>query len=281
MKSDWRKVVGWDNEYPTSITTLGGEKPLPKSIPHRRYSTDWFPMDTEEQWLSVRHKKNIEYSKNDFSYDLNSNFFRCDDFDDILGREDDILVTMGCSLTFGTGVPESVIWPTILGKLIEEHTDKKVSVVNLATPGGSIDLVNLYSMWLSKFSPKYFVVMSPVYHRQAYFHNGKYDVYYPHFHTDGRDKELFEISKKFLEEPYHDNLEYREEFSFRMLKNIAKSIDARHVIKKSSYFRDSPEHIKLLETYDGYENVARDGQHPGSAWHKCAADVMFKELFNE
>jgi hypothetical protein len=60
------------------------------------------------------------------SYKINSNGYRGEDID---GVSD--LMTLGCSFTFGVGLPEEKVWPSLLAEKMG------MSLVNLASPGDS------------------------------------------------------------------------------------------------------------------------------------------------
>lgn len=110
--------------------------------------TDWCPSDTEEQFilntLDPKSKKLLisqgwldENSNpiNEFRYRLNNNFFRCNHFENKPS-----LVTMGCSFTFGIGLPEESLWCTKLADYLN------LELYNLGSPGKSLAISAYYFM---------------------------------------------------------------------------------------------------------------------------------------
>lgn len=74
------------------------------------------------------------WENTEIHYELNSWGFRskgCREFESVTERS---LITMGCSFTFGTGLPESVIWPRVAADSLG------LELINLATPGHGLAL---------------------------------------------------------------------------------------------------------------------------------------------
>jgi hypothetical protein len=71
------------------------------------------------------------------------------------------LITAGCSMTFGVGVPYDGIWSTILSDKL------KMNHVNLAIPGWSIEAIvdNLFKYFYKYGNPEKLAVLFPDYNR--------------------------------------------------------------------------------------------------------------------
>jgi hypothetical protein len=94
-----------------------------KSFDYIKFS-DIFAPETK-----YRITKNTEYAEPDLcEYKINSSGFRTGEF-----HEDTEIVAIGCSHTFGVGVPEHLIWPSVVKELTGVQ-----DVVNLAKNGSSI-----------------------------------------------------------------------------------------------------------------------------------------------
>lgn len=103
--------------------------------------TQWQGLDMEEtfkQNMASPIKKGLlqqwGWHRAEISYELNSWGFRsqgCREFESI---SEPSLITMGCSFTFGTGLPESVIWPRMAADSLG------LKLINLATPGHGLAL---------------------------------------------------------------------------------------------------------------------------------------------
>ena len=98
----------------------------------------WEGSDTEKRWNSnIRHSHSSSYKRlkefgwfdaEPIEYNIDSNGFRNTNDIDISKS----IMTLGCSFTFGTGLHEKDIWPTLLGK-------KFGGVYNCGVGGASAD----------------------------------------------------------------------------------------------------------------------------------------------
>lgn len=85
------------------------------------------------------------------TYNVNSHGFRCEEFDNT-----PCIVALGCSYTFGVGLPLQDIWPTIVGNKLG------LKVVNLAWPGqGSDYCFRMAEYWLSRLPVQRCVLLNP------------------------------------------------------------------------------------------------------------------------
>lgn len=99
-------------------------------------------------------------------YELNSLGYRSNEFKEVP------LVTAGCSVTYGIGVPQETIWSTIVAKNLNlEH-------VNLAVPGWSAEAIvdNLFKYFYNYGNPKYLFVLFPDYNRIVFTSHKDYAV---------------------------------------------------------------------------------------------------------
>lgn len=119
-------------------------------------SIDWVPMDTKELYT-----KNIKYRYNElkdngwidnsFNYTFNSHGFRCKEFSD-----DPTIMFLGCSFTFGIGLPIETIWSSLVANQLNLHN------ANLAIGGGSLDTAfRLCHGYIDIVKPKIVVLMVP------------------------------------------------------------------------------------------------------------------------
>jgi len=117
----------------------------------------WVPSDTEKLFKKncKKHPKQMEYwIKNSFSYTINKYGFRCPSFDDM--SDNPKLMSVGCSYTFGVGLPEHGIWPRMLAD------ELNLELYNLAVPGGSADSVyRTIKIWFQKIKPNIVVWFQP------------------------------------------------------------------------------------------------------------------------
>jgi hypothetical protein len=122
-------------------------------------SLDWMPTDTKENFEKLMqdplHRKYFQDCGWDqpgaITYQLNSEGFRCDDFDNT-----PCVVALGCSYTVGIGLPITDIWPTLVGQALG------LKVVNLAWGGNAIDTCfRMADYWLPKLNPKLVCMLTP------------------------------------------------------------------------------------------------------------------------
>lgn len=108
------------------------------------YRSEYVPSDSLETL-----NKNLDEGKEDIlrengwidrngnvvpiDYRINSEGFRCDHFDDR-----DCIVTLGCSITYGIGLHEEDVWPSVVAKKLG------LNCVNLGIPGRGLDFSTFY-----------------------------------------------------------------------------------------------------------------------------------------
>jgi hypothetical protein len=137
-------------------------KKLPYHVPPGYANTviEWFPTDSRESFHRMMqdpiHRAYFERKGWDrpgaITYRFNSDGFRSEEFD----YTADNLVTLGCSFTMGVGLPESDIWPTLLGQ------ELNLRVCNLGWGGRSADsCFRLAEYWIPRINPKLVVMCTP------------------------------------------------------------------------------------------------------------------------
>jgi hypothetical protein len=107
-----------------------------------------------------------EIERSEYNYDWNSDGIRSIEF-----SEKPPIVTLGCSITLGQGLPIDLIWPEMLAKKIN------LKVGNISYSGGSITQIisGFFGMIAQyKYNPEYVICNFPPFDR-FYFINGKGD----------------------------------------------------------------------------------------------------------
>jgi hypothetical protein len=143
--------------------------PVYKSYSNK--SIEWCPMDTK-----ILYEKNIEEEYNllksngwvnsNFKYTFNSHGFRCEEFTD-----DPTIMFLGCSYTFGIGLPIENVWSTLVAKKLNMHC------ANLAIGGGASDTAfRLCYGWIDKIKPKIVIFLEPPSFRIEIVNNTKQTV---------------------------------------------------------------------------------------------------------
>lgn len=72
-----------------------------------------------------------------FYYILNKDGFRCKNFNNFDKSKKNILF-MGCSVTFGVGLPDELTWASMLTEKIKKLTNIDFDVYNIALPGSGV-----------------------------------------------------------------------------------------------------------------------------------------------
>lgn len=117
----------------------------------------WFPGDTEQSYNYnlINNRKKLEESgwvDKIIEYKFNSFGFRSEEFT----TTDDNIMFLGCSLTFGTGIPIENTWAYITSK------ELNLKCYNLGIPGGSSDTCfRLCLGWIDKLKPKMVIFRRP------------------------------------------------------------------------------------------------------------------------
>lgn len=115
----------------------------------------WYPYDDEESYQNNLLTRRDDLSRlgwidKKITYKLNSAGYRSDEF------QDNSIVFLGCSITFGIGLPLESIYPTIVSAALD------LPCSNLAVSGSSSDTAfRLSEYWLPKLKPKIVIMMTP------------------------------------------------------------------------------------------------------------------------
>lgn len=118
----------------------------------------WEGTDSEKRFLQNMKKtetRQILEEKNwtdtTIEYKFNNFGFRCDEFEDT-----DCIVTLGCSYTFGTGLPIKDTFPQIVAE------NYKLKNYNLGIPGAAnSSCFRVGYHWIPALKPKYVVFAQP------------------------------------------------------------------------------------------------------------------------
>jgi hypothetical protein len=121
---------------------------------HKQFS--WFNTDSKETYLlNFKTRKNElklhGWIDTHITYKFNSYGFRCEEFDN-----NPTVMVLGCSHTFGVGMPVDKIWPEMLAK------ELNMKCANLGINAGSLD--NAFRMchgYIDIVKPKIVVLLEP------------------------------------------------------------------------------------------------------------------------
>jgi hypothetical protein len=210
----------------------------------------WYPYDDEESYQKNLLTRNVELSRlgwidKKITYKFNSAGHRSDEF------QDGSVVFLGCSITFGIGLPLECTYPTIISAALD------LPCANLAVTGSSSDTAfRLAEYWLPKLKPKIVIMMSPDKSRIELLDNQPTNLRA----NTGTLNNLF----------YQKWLLYEENSRLNQLKNILaiKSICSELSIKFLPFTVEND--FCFIES-----DLARDLSHPGRLSHiKTAKKIL-------
>lgn len=222
----------------------------------------WQGMDFEETYVKNLADPNQRalleqwgWIDREFDYKINSWGFRSErEFDTVTGPS---LITMGCSFTFGTGLPVESIWPTLVSERLG------LELINLGTPGHGLEL---NTQWLISQGdvikdPRAVVILMP---------------------PPGRVTWVEEINHKIIGNTFlMSQLQYP-----KIMDNVAINGHMHYVrnvqtIELWAKSRGIPVHV--FAGFAGSPStfgLARDLRHNGEPWHQLGADQMCDRIKN-
>lgn len=181
------------------------------------------------------------------TYKFNSQGFRCEEF-----TEEPSVMFLGCSFTFGLGVPNENIWPTLVAQSLG------LKSVNLGQAGGSHDAAfRLCHRWINQIKPKVCILLSPPMYRIEVIEPDMIT-----FFTTTR------IQKDKFSEFYDAWLSTETNSQMNMLKNTL-AIESLCKQNGTRFIKYDSTNFKRLDW-------ARDLGHPGIISHKELAAKILK-----
>lgn len=221
----------------------------------------WIPLKMNDEREVVGHRYLYNPSKpklNDWvnlSYRINRHGFRGDELP--TEPKPRSIMAFGCSNTFGFGMPEGQIWPTLVGNTL------KMRCYNMGYPAGSLDKAfRLMMAWIPKIKPKHVFLLEPdgvryesISHSLGYF-----------------DHTANNISGVPLRFEHEDEWILHREKTLRAIHSLCEQFETPITIYKV----DSHEFAQGITKLIGRVDAARDLIHPGRNCHIYTAMTMLK-----
>lgn len=241
-------------------------------------------------------------------YKLNKHFFRSQHFKN-LNQEDINILYTGCSWTFGSGLPENLMWTNFLtNKIQSENINKKVESFNVALPGAPIFSVikNAMSFIRNYGKPTYiFMIVPPV--SRDLLYDPEFNEYFQtvvhrnYFEEEGTRRFFLD----YVINHRHENSILKAVETIKMFEDfcnaadikliwtnwhypesrIYEEIDFNNYMKSDQNFRQLKQGWSKDDTpyYDNpkkmdYWEVAQDDNHPGSCWSLHISDKFFESF---
>lgn len=219
-------------------------------------TVEYAESDLPDRWLKQwsRKKRNSKYfyhqTKKQFSYTLNSQGYREKQWDKI--NWNNSYIFLGCSHTFGVGVPEEETIPKLVQTSIEKYC------VNLGIPGGNNSFCMFNSAKLINQNIKPMGVFYQRTYANRWFDITNDNILDPFLASDNKKKKYFK-NKKYID--FLDNS--ISETILSQWKNICPIIEFD---------------ITMFPDYDEDCYVARDGCHYNGLYFKKIAQHLLEKI---
>jgi len=228
----------------------------------------WYPSDTETHFKSLSAEHRAKWKDVEFDYFLNEFGMRTQHS---MNEDRNSICFIGCSMTFGVGMPKENTWTHLLAKKLG------LNDINMGNPGGSLDsMYRLYSYWLPELKSKITVCVIPPRPRKERIEqdrNGRLHIY--KLSNWNVQNETNEHKKAAMLQSFNEHEMFvNERRNLNAIKTVARENDSTLVIvdqKELNYH-------KLVTLNDDY---ARDGIHPGYTWHNATANEIERRLASD
>lgn len=245
------------------------EKHLPvDGIPKTKWAgreLKWFGMDSQENWQKQRHS---QLGPDDVIYKFNRHGYRCPEFD----SEAEIrIVTMGCSLTFGTGLPYEQTWSYIFSQKIADTFNQSTVNWNMGLSAQSNDYMSRVLMCaVPVLRPAIVVILFTNFARREYFNlYGERTWIIPNQRFTKAPRYVKTIQKRFeqLSSRYDNEVNFLKNYKLTELLlnqyNVKWLFSAVNPDHFSNGMGDHLDATKYLDFTIDQVDRARDNTHPG------------------
>lgn len=227
-----------------------GTKQLPCNMDNANMVKIWHGYDNH---VNFKNNPNAaDWLNIEIQYEFNSHGFRTHDLNALLGQPVD--VALGCSYTEGTGLPASMIWPT----LIEQQRNQPM--LNLGVGSGSTDTVaRILTNIAGLYQIKSVFILWPFKERFELYGNNSITHILPHS-PKLQNVHLWNMDEDISEQRYRKN------------KNIVDMLSKIHKFSVSEF--------SVAEVLGNAVQIdsARDGAHAGPKTNIRLADILLGNL---
>ena len=277
-------------EYPFNfLSKLESLNSNPKLSKNREISSQWANSDTEENYIKTTEMGVVHtYKADDFYYDLNKHGFRCDNFDTMKSGLKSVIY-LGCSHTFGIGLPEEDVWAYKVHKKIEEKDDTTYNYINLSDYGNGIDTYMHLMPYFKKFKPSYVISLTPDITRMIMPLENGYLSKMGRWVLDD-DTIMKDFPNNRLKTAYSNLLlagdnffEYKKQVIYNNINSLGEILNYKF-IEMSALLedvwdnqKDVQDRYKKLMEHSEHEN-ARDNSHYNRTYHTVLAEKIMHKL---
>lgn len=168
-------------------------------------------------------KKLTSYSPADIHYHSNNYGFRCDEFDP---TDAPVIVFIGCSFTFGHGLPLHDTWPFRIISKLRKEVNPNIKYFNIAKPGSGLDtMVRALLAFKKHYTPDVVVGLLPARNRvELFLDPGEItEVYYQdeHHRSSNDCDQLSQLAQPMLKRYEEDICGDAYFDAYRLSKNLA------------------------------------------------------------
>jgi|LauGreDrversion4_2_1035121.scaffolds.fasta_scaffold00053_61 hypothetical protein len=319
--TDQEKFLNFRKTLQARSFLLGNNKNLNK-ISEIYANSNVIPEDIKDVEFEGRYslcKQNITGEKNvvegpDFLYKLNQDGFRSTDFLEFDKNKNNILFA-GCSITFGQGLPEDLVWPQVLmSSLVSQNPEEDFASYNIGIPGVGIFAIykNILAFIESVGIPNKIFVLFPNISRGFIYSDERSDFIHSDMHSN---KDLDSNDYKYIKGYQHmeqlltvvtliNSLEYLcqslnielmwstwefdgnalfNELNFKNFVTFKEDPWEKYV-SPFQFNKNRANREAIFKKYNKrslpYWTSARDG-HPGACFMQNVANNFLKEISNE
>ena len=296
--------------YNKNKTFQKNKIPIPLSLLGVRNTChNWYFDDSEQNFLKDPHPKYL----NGFTYKLNNHGYRCDDFD--LENDKYKILTIGCSVSFGFGLPYDETYSHILCKRLSEKYNIDIKNYNLSYSSVSSDYISrVLFQTIDIINPNYVILLFPTFNRLEYgnipMHVNLPEALDKYFKNNKPSKLIkkVEMCLDLLDDNSYCFLNFVKNFNFideilkkRNLKWFWASWDEtfKGVLHENDFLKNLKSYINLENSdfsesfiknlikelkYKPRQNknfLARDWVHPGKEFNQFFANYLYDRIIKE
>lgn len=215
-----------------------------------------FKFDNTDSKKNYKINKKKKIAMHDISYTLNSQGYRCPEFEKIDWKNSTI--TLGCSNTFGVGVDDKETYSSKLQGLLD------IPVVNLGMVGSSVWHCVYTAKVIAKFEPKYVILQVPNALRFTIFDDDEFNFKNIGPWNTGIVAKMIQY--------------YGQDYNSKVYQDFAVDYISKLLPNGLTYtftFTGHEEFNKIQEL-----DKARDQMHPGPITHEAVAKKIAKSIFS-
>ena len=230
-------------------------------MPNANRTQTWFNTDLEDRYKEKGHPT---LGIDDVSYKFNSHGYRCDEFKEC-GQIN--VLSLGCSWTFGTGLPADKTWPASITRKLSKALNADVKNWNLGYPGHSNDYISrTLALAVPILKPDLVIIhFTRLIRREHINPKGHFGSLFAHRDRPVREFELW------TELASEASILYRFICNAKMISNVVNQYcipwlyGATKYIEELDPFTEYMDQSRRLDfgIDKDFDNLARDNQHPG------------------